>query len=594
MNLFGNALKYTRSGTIELALQLREMPDLQGNHRPHIVFGVKDTGIGMSAEYQRYFLFQPFAQENILAPGTGLGLSIVKQIVGSMGGRLEVQSAIGVGTQISVYIPAEPMPSSEPTNDMLLLNGDRLKGKKIRILRAEEYPNHASKAVEMQDADINHVKALHKAFTDLSTMWLNMEVLPHDYSSGPQSDVPHHDDRDADFHVVDKAVLGSERIDEALTSIEAQGKAAVLICYDPPQLTNRLRPGAIRLWHPLGPKKVAGVLNEALIAAESISQQASPKRICLPSDHAPALLTPGSQLSQPLASLLHILSPAQKPLDLTTPPVSRSASAATIVQIKDGKSPAATADTITTADDPKKPHLLLVDDNPINLKLLSTLATRLKCTYSCATNGLEAANVFRAETLTAIENFQDKQQDPDSSSAPSTIPELRSPYDLVIMDISMPIMNGFASTREIRSFERETNLLHAEKFTLRPARIVALTGLGNENDRREAFLSGMQVFLTKPAKLAEVRRLLEEIRLEDEKPLIDNVAEVAAAGAAAVGVDVVVGNASQVAAQVRAAIAEGAGVVNLQGAKKLGREEGAPLNEHLQKRKRSIEEGGSG
>jgi CheY-like chemotaxis protein len=130
--------------------------------------------------------------------------------------------------------------------------------------------------------------------------------------------------------------------------------------------------------------------------------------------------------------------------------------------------------------------LLLVDDNPINLKILTTLVKKLSHTYETASNGLEAVQLYKASL---IHNHQ---------------------FDFVFMDISMPVMNGFEATREIRRFEREEKVEG-------PARIAALTGLGSEMSRQEAFASGTNLFLTKPVKLGEIKRLLshEQVRGEN-------------------------------------------------------------------------------
>ena len=97
MNIVGNALKYTRAGHVEVGLKLCDVPDerKRGVSKRNICLSVRDTGIGMSADYLKYQLFTPFAQENNLSPGTGLGLSIVNQIVKGLGGKLDVQSQIG-------------------------------------------------------------------------------------------------------------------------------------------------------------------------------------------------------------------------------------------------------------------------------------------------------------------------------------------------------------------------------------------------------------------------------------------------------------------------------------------------------------------
>jgi CheY-like chemotaxis protein len=132
----------------------------------------------------------------------------------------------------------------------------------------------------------------------------------------------------------------------------------------------------------------------------------------------------------------------------------------------------------------KVPRILLVDDNSINLQLLVTFMKKAKFPYAAASDGLEALNTYKAA----------------ASSSPST---MRPAFDYVLMDISMPVMDGLTSTREIRKFEKENKL--------RPAKIFALTGLASESAQKEAFESGIDHFLPKPVNFRELRALVEKI-----------------------------------------------------------------------------------
>lgn len=76
------------------------------------------------------------------------------------------------------------------------------------------------------------------------------------------------------------------------------------------------------------------------------------------------------------------------------------------------------------------------------------------------------------------------------------------PYDIIIMDISMPIMDGMEATRKIRILEKA-------RQGKRPAMIIALTGLGSANSQKDAFESGVDMFLTKPVRLKDLRKILE-------------------------------------------------------------------------------------
>lgn len=108
MNLIGNSLKYTESGIIRIFLSQEVNAAKSTKSERTIKLVVQDTGIGIGEDYLRHKLFKPFAQEDHLAPGTGLGLSLVKNIVSNLGGRIALDSEVGVGTTVTVTLPLEP------------------------------------------------------------------------------------------------------------------------------------------------------------------------------------------------------------------------------------------------------------------------------------------------------------------------------------------------------------------------------------------------------------------------------------------------------------------------------------------------------
>jgi signal transduction histidine kinase len=101
-NLLSNAIKYTEPGGI-VAVTIR-----QGNE--YMVGAVRDTGIGISVEDQQC-LFQEFFRagnaRDVCAIGTGVGLALVRRIVDNLGGKVWVESEIGLGSKFSFLLPSE-------------------------------------------------------------------------------------------------------------------------------------------------------------------------------------------------------------------------------------------------------------------------------------------------------------------------------------------------------------------------------------------------------------------------------------------------------------------------------------------------------
>jgi diguanylate cyclase (GGDEF)-like protein len=113
INLVGNAVKFTDSGSVELRIALAP-PDAGGlscsADTPPLRFEVIDTGIGIGAEAQAR-IFDSFTQEDTSTTrrfgGSGLGLAICKQLVGLMGGDIGVDSKLGRGSSFWFTLPLE-------------------------------------------------------------------------------------------------------------------------------------------------------------------------------------------------------------------------------------------------------------------------------------------------------------------------------------------------------------------------------------------------------------------------------------------------------------------------------------------------------
>jgi PAS domain S-box-containing protein len=106
VNLLGNAIKFTETGTVALRIQ----SDSDASSGGGLAFSVTDTGIGIPTE-QLATIFERFTQADSSTTrkygGSGLGLTISRRLVELMGGRLRVESIVGQGSTFTFAIPLE-------------------------------------------------------------------------------------------------------------------------------------------------------------------------------------------------------------------------------------------------------------------------------------------------------------------------------------------------------------------------------------------------------------------------------------------------------------------------------------------------------
>ena len=108
---------------------------------------------------------------------------------------------------------------------------------------------------------------------------------------------------------------------------------------------------------------------------------------------------------------------------------------------------------------PSNPGVLVVDDNPVNQRVASSLLQRLGCRVDVAANGQEAVDML--DTI---------------------------PYDIIFMDCQMPVMDGFEATKEIGAVKQGE--LHST--------IVAMTANAMKRDRELCLEAGMDDYIAKP------------------------------------------------------------------------------------------------
>ncbi|KGO77364.1 CheY-like superfamily [Penicillium italicum] len=471
MNLFGNAMKYTESGRVTLSLAASSQSE--GRSRREgledlVTLTVTDTGKGISEEFLRGKLYTPFAQEDALAVGTGLGLSIVRSLVKALNGSIRIRSRPGEGTVVHVSFPLErpvgkESPAVEPSGQLIQQRETLTR----TLLLRERYPGRRASIWGADPIDVTADSNWSEIARYLSD-WYNIELV----TWTPDAHI--------DLVLMDENDLPNFRT----IAPSATLPALLVLCHKSVDYT-----GAKSEWLPLassvniirrpcGPHKLARSVMRCLTHGQSRS--ATPPSALQP----PSLPLRPSSLPSAVASPLKsspdgysapeldrpeirpmTISPLQQPSQITALPEN----------ISEAPLPGPLVEVVTKSR--RLARVLVVDDNRINLNLMMTFLKKRQLTdLDPAENGKLAVE--------AVERMQ-------------------SGYDIIFMDMSMPVMNGFEATRAIRSLEKDTD--GRER-----AIIIALTGLSSSRDESDAIASGVDLFLTKPVSFREVARLLDE------------------------------------------------------------------------------------
>jgi CheY-like chemotaxis protein/signal transduction histidine kinase/CHASE3 domain sensor protein len=125
-NLLSNAFKFTSDKgevIVEIGVAdknvIKQNKQLANNELPPIYFAVKDSGIGISEDKQQ-IIFEAFQQEDGSTSrkygGTGLGLSISRELANLLGGEIQLESKLGIGSSFTLLIPQKLAISEAPAN----------------------------------------------------------------------------------------------------------------------------------------------------------------------------------------------------------------------------------------------------------------------------------------------------------------------------------------------------------------------------------------------------------------------------------------------------------------------------------------------
>ena len=381
LNLLSNAVKFTpENGAIEVILREELSPKGEGYVRIRIQ--VKDTGIGMSEEFQAH-IFESFNREDNKRvhriEGTGLGMTITKYIVDAMDGEITVSSQQGVGTEFQVVLDLER--AEEQIEDMILPDWNMLVVDDDR---------------ELCESTVESLKSI-----GIRADW----VL--DGETAVRTVLRHHSCQ-ADYHVIllDWKLPGMDGIKTARELRRQLGEEVPILlmsAYDWSEIEDEARAAGI-----------SGFLMKPLFRST---------------------LYYGLK---PYADEEEVHGPKEE----TNPKFSNK-------------------------------RILVAEDNELNWEIAYELLRELELDLEWAENGKICADMFQ-------------------QSAPGY-------YDAVLMDIRMPVMNGYEATDTIRAMDRPDAGLP----------IIAMTADAFSEDIQKCLDHGMNAHVAKPIDINEVARLLK-------------------------------------------------------------------------------------
>ncbi len=550
-NLLSNAFKFTDKGGVKFSMEVAHngwSPDHEAlnNARAVVAFSVSDSGIGIAPEKQQ-IIFEAFQQADGSTSrkygGTGLGLAISREIARLLGGEIRLASAIGQGSTFTLYLPIsyspkrispvkrpESLPAVRreispvtidvsspvemPTENVDLaeayLEDDRSKlepGDKV-LLIVEDDPNYARVLIDMAHEkgfkavvaqrgsmalalarelkpaaitldihlpDLDGWKVLERLKIDLATRHIPVNVISVDESSDALT-------QGAIGYLTksEKKESLQDAFNRLKDFVDRPVKNLLLVEDDEAQklhLKDLIGNGDVKT-------TVVSSGQDALTEIHSKNYDCMILDLGLPDINGLELL---EKIKNELRSLPVIIYTAK---DLPKEEENKIKQLAETILIKDARSPERLLDEASlflhrnTSKLPEKQRkiietlhhgvlegkkVLLVDDDIRNIFAMTSVLERFKMQVISAENGRDAIDLLN--------------NTPD--------------FDVVLMDIMLPTMDGYETIREIRK---------KDEFTDLP--IIAVTAKAMKGDREKCIAAGASDYISKPVDTEQLRSLL--------------------------------------------------------------------------------------
>lgn len=490
MNLFGNSLKFTSDGFVHV--QLRELPLTKEDppNKVKVELSVVDTGKGISQNFLKNQLFHPFSQENPLQTGTGLGLAIVSSIVTSesVKGKIDVRSEEGAGTEIRVtFLAGKPDSNEASAQDMMMFRKDD-----------EAFSRPTITLVGFDTPQHKGVQLLRNLLLTYLKSWWNFKFVGPDYGdivivnedSTPIKRATEEHDTQHSF-IIMSAARGNPTLMAIASDYERIG-GFCRILYKPGGpyrlwTTLKLAVHAIKIGSRSRCSSADGKMENGLpysvstsVVLEKSSGKSSSALFRRKSEdykHKPRTL-PRRPSMTPRATSGH-------------PPNSWNWASSIIekTNIQEDLMPTVNIGTggtllkasIGTSENPQRQYrVLVVEDNTILRNLLIKWLSKKGYNYREAVDGHDGVTTFKEY----------------------------GPFDVVLLDLSMPVLDGIAATIEIRAFESSRPFDTSE---VQRTRILALTGMSSLEDKRRAFEAGVDGYLVKPVAFKTLDEMFHQL-----------------------------------------------------------------------------------
>lgn len=450
-----------------------------------------DTGKGIAPDFIRHRIFEPFSQEDPQNEGTGLGLSLVQSAAIALGGDVRIDSHETWGSTFTVTFPLHRL-THMPTRKVAEDSGSNSQLDAAELPRLELSLFTSGRWVTGDDIrDRRCTDMVSGSLKEGAGRWFQTHITPWEASSTSTRllfafvedlDLAIPASGDALEHsklvvlcpnkedVICPRILDSENSTAIFgpVTLSALHDALARLYPDivPPSDTNDPLPSPSGNANHQSLTHGEGSRNDSTTSrASNLLPGLADLKLEIPCKHAPDGST-ARWLERSDQESTHSLS-SIRPSNTHSPIHSTALEGGTSVESLDKSRP-----------DPK---LLLVDDNSINLKVISMFARKASSTPSTSvSSGREAIDMFTE----ALSN---------------------DPYDLIFLDLSMPEMSGFEVAERIRKIEASTP-------NRRRTYICAFTALVSADDRHRAYVAGVDGYVVKPAKFGDLKDVIDRWR----------------------------------------------------------------------------------